>query len=134
MYAVRPNGSGDITDTNTAWKISKAVPHNPSPLLVDDELYFVSDRGIATCVDVRTGSEHWQERIGGNHSASPIYADGRIYFLNEEGLSTVIAPGTTFKKLASNQVDGRTLASLAVSEGAIFLRTDSHLYRIEQVR
>jgi outer membrane protein assembly factor BamB len=69
-------------------------------------------------------------RIGGNHSASPIYVDGRIYFLSEEGESVVIAPGKEFKLLAKNQLDGQTLASMAVSNGSIYVRSQSHLYRI----
>ena len=69
-------------------------------------------------------------RIGGNYSASPVFADGRIYFLSEEGAATVIAPGKEFSVLARNQLDGATLASMAVSSGSIFIRSDSHLYRL----
>ena len=75
-------------------------------------------------------ASYWQVRLGGNHSASPIYADGRIYFLSEEGESIVIAPGKQFKALARNQLDGQTLASMAVSGGSIFVRSESHLYRL----
>ncbi|MBI3463087.1 MAG: PQQ-binding-like beta-propeller repeat protein [Planctomycetes bacterium] len=133
LYAIRPQGArGDVTQTHVAWKLERGAPHNPSPLLVGNELYIVSDRGIATCLDAKAGTVHWQERLGGNFSASPLFADGRIYLLNEEGLTTVVAPGTTFKQLAANQIDGRTLASLAVSQGAIYLRSADHLYRIEK--
>lgn len=128
LYAIRPDGSGDVTDTHVAWSRTKSIPHNPSPLVVGDELYIVSDRGVATCLDAKTGTEHWQERIGSGFSASPLFADGRIYFLDEDGKATVIAPGKQFQKLATNAVDGRTLASLAVSGGAMFLRTETHLY------
>ena len=99
-------------------------------MLVGEQIYVISDNGIARCLDAKTGDVHWQTRLGGNHSASPIYADGRIYFLSEEGEATVIAPGKEFKVLAKNQVDGQTLASLAVSDGALFLRSQSHLYRL----
>jgi outer membrane protein assembly factor BamB len=74
--------------------------------VVGDELYIVNDLGIATCLDARTGTTHWRERLGGNYSASPIFADGRIYFLSEEGVATVLAPGTQFQKLATNTLDG----------------------------
>lgn len=130
LLAVRPDGRGDVTKTQIAWTVQRGVPLTPSPLLVGDELYLISDNGIATCLDARTGSEHWKVRLGGNHSASPIYADGRIYFLSEEGESVVIAPGKQFQALAKNQIDGQTLASLAVSGGSIFLRSRTHLYRL----
>jgi outer membrane protein assembly factor BamB len=81
-------------------------------------------------VDARTGQTHWQQRLGGNYSASPVFADGRIYFQSEEGLTTAIGPGKVFRKLATSQLDGAMLASMAVSGGSIFIRTDSHLYRI----
>lgn len=132
LYAIRPDGQGDVTDTHVAWKTTKAAPLNPSPLLLGEELYFVSDRGVAVCVDAKTGEQHWQKRLPGNYSASPLAADGRIYFTNETGVTTVIAPGKEFESLASNEVDGRTLASLAVSGKALYLRTDTHLYRIEK--
>lgn len=131
LLAIRPDGRGDVTETHVPWTLDKGAPHNPSPLVVGDELYMVSDRGIATCVDAKTGEVHWQERLGGNFSASPLFAAGRIYFLDENGTTTVIAPGTTFTELAKNSVEGRTLASLVPVEGAMFLRTDTHLYRIE---
>ena len=102
----------------------------PSPLLVGDELYVVSDTGIAPVVDATTGAIHWQQRLGGNFSASPVFADGRIYFLGEDGVATVIAPGREFKRLATNTLDGATLASMAVSGGSIFIRSATHLYRI----
>ena len=91
----------------------------------------MSDFGIATCVDAATGELRWQERLGGNFSASPVYVDGRLYFQSEEGVTTVLEPGPEYRELAKNEVDGATLASLAVSDGAFFLRSDSHLYRIE---
>ena len=134
LLAVRPDGRGDVTRSHVAWSLKRGVPLTPSPLLVGEELYLISDNGIATCLDAKTGTEHWKARVGGNHSASPVYADGRIYFLSEEGESVVIAPGKEFKVLAKNQVDGRTLASMAVSGGSIFIRSHSHLYRLSAPR
>ena len=130
MLAVRADGSGDVTDTHVAWTLRRGAPHTPSPLLVGGELYMVSDYGVLTCIDAESGDVHWQHRIGGNYSASPVFADGRIYLQSEEGKTTVIAPGTTYSELAVNQLDGSTLASMAVADGSVFLRTDSHLYRI----
>jgi outer membrane protein assembly factor BamB len=130
LLAVRVDGRGDVTNSHVAWRLNRGVPLTSSPLIAGDELYMVSDNGIATCVDTKTGKEHWRARLGGNHSASPIYADGRIYFLNEEGESVVIAPGKEFKVLATNRLDGPTLASMAVSGGSIFVRSQTHLYRL----
>jgi outer membrane protein assembly factor BamB len=132
LYAIRLGGRGDVTKSHLAWKLERGAPLNPSPLLVGNELYIVSDGGVAMCLDAKTGHRHWQERLGGNFSASPIFAGGRIYFLDERGKTTVIQPGTTLQRLATNQLDGRTLASPVAVDGAIFLRTDQALYRIEQ--
>jgi outer membrane protein assembly factor BamB len=132
LLAVRLDGRGDITKSHIVWTLKRGAPLTPSPLLVGTELYLISDNGIASCVDAKTGNQYWQVRLGGNHSASPIYADGRIYFLSEEGESVVIAPGKEFKVLAQNQLDGQTLASMAVSSGSIFVRSLTHLYRLSK--
>jgi len=130
LLAVRPDGAGDVTKTHVAWTLRRAAPLTPSPLIVDDEIYVVNDGGIASCLDAKTGSTYWQQRLGGEYSASPAFADGRIYFLSEGGIATVVEPGKTFRTLARNSLDGQTLASMAISAGSIFIRTDSHLYRI----
>jgi outer membrane protein assembly factor BamB len=128
LLAVRVDGHGDVTDSHIAWSLDRSISLTPSPLLVGEELYFVSDNGIASCLDARSGKERWRVRLGGNHSASPIYADGRIYFLSEEGETVVIAPGQQYRVLATNRLEGQTLASMAVSGDAIFVRTSTHLY------
>ncbi|HJT66479.1 MAG TPA: PQQ-binding-like beta-propeller repeat protein [Pyrinomonadaceae bacterium] len=130
LLAVRLDGRGDVTKSKIAWKLDRGIPRTPSPLLVGNELYIVSDNGIAACIDAKTGEELWRARLGGNYSASPIYADGRIYFLGEDGESIVIAPGRQLKHLATNQLNGPTLASIAVSHSSLFIRSATHLYRI----
>jgi len=130
LLAIKPDGHGDVSKSKIAWRLDRGVSLTPSPLIVGDELYMVTDNGIATCVDAKTGEELWRARLGGNHSASPIYADGKIYFLSEEGESVVIAPGRQLKHLATNQLEGPTLASIAVSGGSLFIRSATHLYRI----
>jgi len=131
LLAVRADGAGDVTRTHVAWALRRAAPLTPSPLLAGDELYVVNDGGIATCLDAKTGETHWIQRLGGgDYSASPVLADGRVYFLSEGGMATVIAAGREFHKLSTNTVEGETLASMAVSAGSIFIRTDTHLYRI----
>lgn len=130
LIAVRPDGKGDVTRTHVAWTITRGAPYTPSPLLVGNDLYYVSDTGVLSLADAASGQIVWQQRLGGNYSASPVFADGRIYFQNEAGMTTVIAPGREFRRLAINRLDGATLASMAVSASSFFIRSDSHLYRI----
>ncbi|MBN8247223.1 MAG: PQQ-binding-like beta-propeller repeat protein [Verrucomicrobia bacterium] len=131
VYAVRPAGaSGDATDTAVAWTTARGAPNTPSLLLDGDELYWVSDAGVAACVDPKTGAGFWSERLGGGFSASPILADGRLIFINEEGTAFVVARGRDFRLLARNELGERTLASPAVADGALFVRTETRLRRI----
>ena len=132
LYAVRPGGRGDVTNSHVVWTWQRGVPVTPSPLIVGQEIYFVSDGGILSCLDARKGTLHWRERLGGNFSASPAFADGKIFLLDEDGKSTVIRPGRNFDKLAENQLDGRTLASMAIAGRSLLIRSDTHLYRIEK--
>jgi len=122
---------GDVTDSHVLWKYSRQVPTVPSLLLLENRLYMVSDKGIATCLRANNGELMWQERLGDSFGASPVAADGRIYFVGESGKATVIAAGDEFKVLAVNQLPGWHLASPAVAGKSLFLRTDTHLYRIE---
>ncbi len=130
LIAVRPGGKGDVTNSHAAWTAKRGVPLTPSPIVVGDELYMVSDNGVLSCLNALTGETLWQQRLGGNYSASPVSAAGRIYVQSEEGETHVFEPGRQFKKLAANRLDGSTLATLAPAGGVIYLRTDSHLYAI----
>lgn len=131
ILAVKLGGEGDVTETHIAWRLGGA-PLTPSPILVEGILYFVNDRGVAAAVDALTGAVHWRQRLGGNHSASPVYAGGRIYFLSEEGETIVITPGKEYTEPVRNTLEGRFLASIGVSGKALFLRSDTHLYRVEK--
>lgn len=130
IAALRPEGSGELSAAARAWENDKQAPTNPSPLIVGDEIYMISDRGIATCMDVRSGKIHWKERLGGNFSSSPILGAGRIYVSNEEGATFVLRPGTTYKVLAENKLDGVIMASPAAHDGALFIRAGEALLRI----
>jgi outer membrane protein assembly factor BamB len=130
LIAVRPDGRGDVTRSHVAWRLSRGAPLTPSPLLDGDTLYVVSDNGIASSVDARTGALRWQQRLGGAFSASPVLADGRIYFLDEDGRTTVLRAGGSGERLATNVLDGPALASMAAVPGSFIIRTASHLYRI----
>ena len=130
LIAVRPEGTGDVSKTHIAWTLARGAPLTPSPLLVGDELFVVNDGGILSCLDAESGTVRWQQRLGGTYSASPVLADGRIFFQSEQGVVSVLVPGKEFRLLTRNTLDGSMLATLAVSGGSFFIRTDSHLYRI----
>ncbi len=102
----------------------------PSPLLHDGRIYLVSDNGIGQCLDVATGEVVWKKRLPGNYSASPLKIGERIYCFNREGLTTVIDAATHGEVIASNQLDGRLMATPAVVDGEMIARTDTHLYAI----
>ncbi|MCX6903896.1 MAG: PQQ-binding-like beta-propeller repeat protein [Verrucomicrobia bacterium] len=131
LQAFRTDGEGDVTATHLAWKSLRQIPVMPSPVLVGDDLYWVSDDGMATCAEAKSGAIHWQERLGGAHLASPLYAEGRLYFFSQTGKTTVISPGRQFQRVSENQIEGTVVATPALAGPAIFLRTDTHLYRIE---
>jgi outer membrane protein assembly factor BamB len=143
LLAIRPGKKGEVIDANQqgsensatqlhlVWKSKRNVPKKPSVLFVDDCVFTIDDNGVATCLEAATGKEFWRERVGGNYSASPLYAAGRIYFFSEEGKATVIEAGRQFKRLAENTLDDGFMASPAVAGQALFLRTRTHLYRIE---
>ncbi len=131
LLAVRGGGANGMTPS-IVWRYTKGVPTMSSPVLVGDELYFISDSGgMLTCLDSITGNEHYRERLGGEHNASLLAADGHLYICNRAGGTDVIAPGREFKRIAKNELAGRLMASPAVADRALFLRTDSALYRIE---
>lgn len=134
LSAIRPDGQGDVTATHVVWQQQRSVPKRSSPLVAGDELYLLSDQGIASCLDARTGAVHWSERLAGACSASPVHAAGRLYFFAEDGATVVVRPGRTFERLAENRLDGRVLASPAFVDRAILVRTDTHLYRLEESR
>jgi outer membrane protein assembly factor BamB len=131
LLAIDPRGAhGDVTESNVVWQHDEGVPYTPSLVVAGDEIYFVSDRGVASCLDAHTGEEHWSKRLGGGFSASPVAADGHVYFVNEDGATYVVAASTDYELLATNELGERSLASSAVDDGTLYLRTESHLWRI----
>ena len=131
LLAVKLGGTGDVTATHTAWVSDRQIPNKPSLIALNGRIYFVSDKGIARCVNAETGEDVWFERLGGDYSASPLEADGKLYFCNQDGLCTVLEAGDAYQELAKNTLDAGCMASPAVAGKSLFLRTSSHLYRIE---
>jgi outer membrane protein assembly factor BamB len=132
LVAVKPGGSGVVTDTHIAWRTNKNIPSRGSPSLANGRIFMVDDGGVASCLDANTGKEIWKSRLEGNYSASPILGAGHAYFFNEDGLATVVdATGEVFKQVAQNKLEEGFMASPAVVESGLFLRTRTHLYRVE---
>jgi outer membrane protein assembly factor BamB len=131
LWAVKPDGQGDVTDTAVVWKCDRRVGKYASPILVDGLIYTAAEENYVTCVDATTGQTVWSERIGGKCAASPIYGDGRLYFCSQQGTTTVLKPGRTFEVLATNTLADGFMASPAAAGKALFLRTRTHLYRVE---
>ncbi|OYP37918.1 hypothetical protein CGZ80_04080 [Rhodopirellula sp. MGV] len=131
LLAIRPDGSGDVTETHVEWRDDKFVPFNPSPIVVDDMIFTVSDDGIASCRNLADGEMIWKKRLGGNYSASPFLSEGKLYFLSEDGECTIIRAIDEFEEVAQNEIEDRTLASIVPLDGGLLLRTASTLYRID---
>lgn len=134
LWAVKTDGQGDVTETGVVWKLKKGVGKYASPILVDGLLYTASDESFITCVEAATGETVWTERVGGKYAASPIYADGRLYFCSQEGTTLVVKPGRSLNVLATNTLASGFMASPAVDGKAFFLRTRTHLYRVEETQ
>lgn len=131
LLAIRQGGRGKLAASAVAWEEKSQIPANPSPLIVGDELYVISDRGVASCLDARSGRELWRHRVGGNYSASPLFADGKIFFASEEGVVTVIEPGKTYRQLATSDLGARIMASPIAFGSTLVIRTadDLRLYK-----
>jgi outer membrane protein assembly factor BamB len=141
LWAIKPGGNGVVNDTNVVWKVTKKIPSRVSPLLLNGLLYTLNETGIINCLDAKTGAEIFSGRIDG-YSASPIYANGRIYCFSQESLTTVIEAGRELKVLAQNQLDVAQrdprdpwgiMGSPAISGDAMFIRTRTALYRVENM-
>lgn len=130
--AIRPGGRGNITNTHVAWRYERAAPYISSPVVVGDYLYTVRNGGVMTCLNARTGALAWQQRLpaGGDYYSSLLAADGKIYALSEDGIATVMAAKPAYEPLAANRIGERCMASIAVSEGLLFIRSDESLFAI----
>jgi outer membrane protein assembly factor BamB len=130
IAAVRLSSASDLRTPQVVWRYTRNPPQKPSLIAAGGLLFMISDAGIATALDARSGSMVWRARIGGTHSASPLWADGRVYFFDEQGTTKVIEAGRRFRVLAENQLEEGFMASPAAADGALYLRTRTHLYAI----
>ena len=132
VWAVRPDGQGNVTDTHVQWKIRQACPYVPSPVVVGDRFFMVSDKGIASGYDTTTGKRLWIERIGRRYSASLVTAGSLIYFLSDDGDTKVVRAGKSFELVAENSLDETCYASPAISRGQLFIRSEKHLFCVDE--
>ena len=130
LLAIRPGGTGDITDSHVLWRYDRSLPYVPSPLVYRDLLFMVKDGGIVSCLAADTGQPHRRARVAGtaNYYASPVAGDGKIYLLSQRGELTVISADADWKELATAQFEEEAFATPALVEGRIYLRTAGHLY------
>jgi outer membrane protein assembly factor BamB len=132
MLAIRPGGTGDVTDSHVVWKASRGGPYIPSGLLYRNRLFVVRDARDLACYNAGDGQMIWKKRLRGTFTASLVAADGRIYATSEQGIVTVFAAADSLQLLAQNDLDERCLATPAIADGELFIRTRKHLYCIPE--
>ena len=131
MWAINPNGSGDITETHIQWKETKRMPPRASPIIIKGLLFVVDRNGYISCIEAKTGKSIWQKRMKGRFSASPILANNLIYFFNEDTVCTIIKPTRELEIVAENKSsDDKLMATPAFDENSIYIRTEKNLTRI----
>jgi outer membrane protein assembly factor BamB len=130
MFAIRPDGSGNVTNTHVVWRDTAGASYVPSPIAIGDYFLVVADNGVASCFVAETGERHWRERLPGGHSASIIAANGLAYFISDEGIVSVLKPGPEFKVIAQSEVGENVYASPAVYGDQFFIRGEEHLFCI----
>jgi outer membrane protein assembly factor BamB len=128
--AIKPGGRGDITSTHVAWQVGTGAPYVSSLLYYDGAVYMANDVGVLTAIDAATGQRIWQERVDGVFSASPVAGAGHVYFVSENGETIVLKAGRQPQVVARNAIGSRAVASPAISNGHIFIRTDDQLFCI----
>lgn len=130
LLGIRLGGTGDLTDSNTLWENRKSMQARSSPVLANNLLFLINTGGQAKCLNPNTGEVVWQESIGSQTSASPVCMGDLIYSFDEDGKSTVFKAAKEFVAVAENNLSEGCMASPAVLDGALILRTKSRLYRI----
>ena len=128
--AIRAGGEGEINQTQVAWRTANGGPYVPSIVFYQGLLYMANELGVVTCVEAKSGELVWRERLGGFYSASPVAADGKIYLLSETGEMLILRAGRKAEVLARNDLGEQSIASPALSNGQIIIRTDRTLYAI----
>lgn len=131
VMAIHPGG-GNGARANVAWRYARNISSVPSPVIVGDYLFLVRNGGIMACLEAKTGKLIWQERLPapGDYYASLVAGDSKIYAISEEGVATVVAAKPVYELLSRNVMGERCMASPAVSDRQIFIRSDESLFCI----
>jgi outer membrane protein assembly factor BamB len=130
LLGIRPDGSGDVTNTHVLWHETKGASYVPSPIAHGKYFFVVSDGGVASCFEAKTGKRNWMERLGKHHSASPVSSDGYLYFPDDDGVTWVLKASDHFEVVSKNSLGEECYASPAISHGQIFIRALHNLYCI----
>lgn len=133
LIAVKPEGMGDLTDSQIVWRTGRGIGSKPSHVIVDDALYTIHDQGVLTALDAKTGKELWRERLEGDlFSASLIHAGGHLYVCSHDGRVSAVRPNREAAEVvAVNTLESGIMATPAISGNSLFIRTKTHLYRID---
>jgi outer membrane protein assembly factor BamB len=129
IFAIRPDGRGNVTETHVVWSDRKGAPYVPSMIIADDFLLSVNRAGVAFCHEAATGKILWQQKLG-RHHASAVLINGQVFLINDDGQINVIRPGRNFERVASYELGESCYASPAISDGRVFLRGFEHLFCI----
>lgn len=130
VMSVRPDGSGDVTDSHVAWHVTNARCYVPSPVLAGSYLFVADDRGTANCFDKDTGERLWQGRLGRHFSSSLLTVQDKVLFIADDGETSVVEPGPELKVVAENKLGEWCYSSPAVANGALYIRGEQHLFCI----
>src|SRR5262249_19446691 len=130
VLGIRPDGKGNVTRTHILWRHTRGASYVPSPVAHDKYFFLVSDRGVASCLDAKTGERYWMKHLGRRHSASPVCGGGHLYFLDDDGTTYVLKAGKKFEIVRKNALWEVFYAAPAISRGQVVRRHLSPLYCI----
>lgn len=136
LWAVRPDGKGDVTASHILWKCTENVPGIATPVIANGLIFMVSEKGVLSCLDAKTGQLIWKEKLQGNYNfnTAPVSIADKIYFTEVDGTTTIIKADKKFQTVAENKLEGKFIARPVVSGNSLIMRSDSHIYRIENTR
>lgn len=128
--AIQLEKAEGAVERKVVWEMDRLVPMMPSMVYAKPYLYFVTEKGFGGCIEAAPGKVEWTARLGGSYSASPVWAEGRVYFLSETGETTIVEAGPKYVSVGRNELGEACQASLAVSRGQVFIRTQGHVWCI----